>query len=177
MLTPDSDLEEAESYTVTLSANIKDIAGNSISSSFSWSLSTTVHAIFFSEYVEGSSNNKALEIYNGSASDINQSKLNIYFSATATGPVAIASETLTAGDEWVIGNNSGDQTLLNTLDQASSAVTFNGNDAVKLTYNGITVDVFGQIDVDAAWARIRPCAATLPWQQATPTERTPLLYP
>ena len=62
------------------------LAGPSIASAASTDL-------FFSEYVEGSSNNKALEIYNGTGSAVNLAtgvyNIQMFFNGSATAGLTI----------------------------------------------------------------------------------------
>ena len=68
-------------------------------------------SLFFSEYIEGSSNNKALEIYNGTGADVSLSGYSVaqYFNGSATAGLTIPlSGTLAAGDVYVIAHSSAD---------------------------------------------------------------------
>lgn len=110
--------------------------------------------VYFSEYVEGSSNNKAVEIYNagGSSVDLSNCSINVYSNGNTTpngsSPVTL-SGTLAAGDTYVVCNSSfalGDAGAI--CQQMSSGINFNGNDAVELVCNSTTMDVIGQIGYD-----------------------------
>ncbi|MEJ2416457.1 MAG: ExeM/NucH family extracellular endonuclease [Exilibacterium sp.] len=109
--------------------------------------------LYFSEYIEGSSYNKALEIYNGTDTDIDLSAYSvaIYFNGSTTAGNSISlNGTLAAGDVFVLAHTSADTEMLTVADQTSGRVSFNGDDAVALvkTENGAAVDVIGQIGVD-----------------------------
>ena len=115
--------------------------------------------LFFSEYVEGTSNNKAVEIYNGTGAAVNLASGAYDYqgyhngSATATFTVALTG-TVAAGDVYVLANPSANATILAQADQTSGNVSFNGNDAVVLRRNGVIIDVIGQIGFDpgaAGW--------------------------
>lgn len=112
-------------------------------------------AAFFSEYVEGSSNNKALEIANtGPGSlDLSQCEVLRYSNGSTQGVSIALSGTLAAGQVHVICNNRFDSSNLNLCDQTDSNINFNGDDAVELRCNGTTRDVIGQIGTDpgSAW--------------------------
>ena len=108
--------------------------------------------LFFSEYVEGSSNNKALEIYNGTGSPVTltgvydvQIFANGSLTATATIPL---TGTVAAGDVFVLARNLAAAAVLGQTDQTTTNFLFNGNDAVALRNAGTIVDVIGQIGVD-----------------------------
>ena len=115
--------------------------------------------LFFSEYIEGSSSNKALEIYNGTGSSVDLSayEIAIYFNGSSTPgtgqPIALTG-TVADGDVFVIANTSANATILAQADQTSGSVSFNGNDVVVLRKNGTTVvDSIGQIGDSADFAK------------------------
>ncbi|MEG4273641.1 MULTISPECIES: choice-of-anchor Y domain-containing protein, partial [unclassified Microcoleus] len=115
--------------------------------------------VFFSEYVEGSGNNKALEIYNGTTAPINLAASNYviqtYFNGQTT-PIQtfVLTGTVAAGDVYVIALDNG--TLQAILDQADQTTTsqfgwYNGNDAIVLRKGGSggqILDSIGQIGFD-----------------------------
>lgn len=108
--------------------------------------------LFMSEYIEGSSFNKAIEIYNGTGGSVNLSTytLELYSNGAASPSQSLAlSGTLIDGDVFVIAHASADAAILAVADAISSAViNFNGDDAVVLRKNGTVVDAFGQIGFD-----------------------------
>ena len=110
-------------------------------------------AVFFSEYVEGSSNNKALEIYNSGSTPVDLAaggyKVAIYFNGntTATGNIAL-SGTIPAGGVFVLANSSASAAVTAVANQTSGSLTFNGDDAIALVDSSGTLDVIGQIGVD-----------------------------
>jgi Ca2+-binding RTX toxin-like protein len=108
--------------------------------------------LFFSEYVEGSSNNKALEIYNGTGAPVTltgvydvQVFANGSPTATATVPL---TGTIADGDVFVLARESAVAAVLAQADQVTTNFLFNGNDAVALRRSGAIVDVLGQIGSD-----------------------------
>lgn len=109
--------------------------------------------IFFSEYIEGSGNNKAVEIYNNTNQPIDLSRVTIerYNNGLITlGYGATLSGTLPAGDVWVIANSGSDQTILDVADDVvNSAFTFyNGDDCLMVFLDGILEDSIGQLGFD-----------------------------
>jgi cysteine-rich repeat protein len=105
---------------------------------------------FFSEYVEGSSNSKALEIKNPFNYPINLQActLGITFNGnTAVTTFTFPSAPVPANDVFVVCNNTSAAALLGLCDLPtnSSVLTFNGNDAVALSCNGTPLDIIGQI--------------------------------
>ena len=112
--------------------------------------------LFFSEYVEGSSLNKAVEIYNGTGApvDLSSYELAIYFNGSATAGTRVGlSGTLAAGGVYVIADDGADPAILDAADLTPGANFFNGDDAVALEAGGATVDIIGQVGVDpgSAW--------------------------
>ncbi len=114
--------------------------------------------LFFSEYVEGSGNNKALEIFNNTHStiDLNTGGYTVEIYANGnTNPSTTISLTgsIVNGDVFVLANSSADQAILDVADQTTGSVNFNGDDAVVLKKGTEILDVIGQIgnDPGAEW--------------------------
>ena len=108
-------------------------------------------SLFFSEYVEGSSNNKALEIYNatGAAVDLAAGgySVAVYFNgSTSAGTVIALRGTVADGDAFVLADDGA--TFAAQADQTSTSSFFNGDDAVVLRKDGVVIDSIGQIGVD-----------------------------
>ncbi len=110
--------------------------------------------LFMSEYIEGSSFNKAIEIYNGTGGAIDLTAgnytLELYSNGSATASQSVElSGTIADGDVFVLAHGSADPAILAVTDLISTAVVnFNGDDAVVLRKGGIVVDAFGQIGFD-----------------------------
>ena len=109
--------------------------------------------IFISEYIEGSSSNKCVEIFNGTSLAINFSLVNyrIRFyangSTTPTGVVNL-SGTVASNDVYVVCESNADPVFQAVSDQ-NFVGGFNGDDAVVLEDpSGIPVDIVGQIGCD-----------------------------
>lgn len=107
--------------------------------------------LFFSEYIEGSGNNKCLEIYNptGSAVSLSGYSIDRYTngSATVSGSEAL-SGTIPAYGTYVICNPSSAGNFLAKANATSSVLIYNGDDAVALSKNGTNIDVIGRIGED-----------------------------
>ncbi len=95
--------------------------------------------LFISEYVEGSSFNKAIEIYNptGAAVDLSNYRLILRgFNASGvlfTPDTLQLSGTLASGDVYVIANVDADAAILAVADLTDDDnINFNGNDAIAL---------------------------------------------
>jgi len=112
--------------------------------------------LFISEYVEGSSNNKAIEFYNPSLVAVNLAtagySLEIFINgATTVGNTISLVGTVAAGTTFVLKHASASANI--TAQQTSANLSFNGNDAVVLKKGTSIVDVIGQIGFNpgAAW--------------------------
>ncbi len=109
--------------------------------------------LFFSEYIEGSSNNKALEIYNGTGAAVDLAAglydVQMFFNGNPTATLTInLTGTVADGDVYVVAQASANATILAQADQTSGAGWFNGDDAVVLRKNGVIVDAIGQAGFD-----------------------------
>ena len=125
--------------------------------------------LFFSEYVEGSSNNKAVEIYNPTDAPIDLSSYSIERYSNGSDAVSDQmnlSGTINAGETWIVTNSDTNSTnefgyimveLYNMADQWApvypSPLYMNGNDAMTLSKNGSIIDIIGKIGEDPgdAW--------------------------
>ena len=92
--------------------------------------------LFFSEYSEGSSSNKYIEIYNGTGSSVDLSNYVIMQNSNG-GPwdeyTDVLSGTLADGDVYVIANSSASPSILAEADLTGSGICFfNGDDARAL---------------------------------------------
>ncbi|MBK9329267.1 MAG: HYR domain-containing protein [Sphingobacteriales bacterium] len=110
--------------------------------------------LLISEYIEGSGNIKAIEIYNGTGSAVNLSaggyELRYYFNgSTSVGGTIALTGTVASGDVYVVATSSASPAVLAQADQTSSSSFFNGNDAVVLYKSGTgNLDIFGRIGTD-----------------------------
>jgi len=112
--------------------------------------------LFISEYVEGSSSEKYIEIYNGTGAsvDLSDYELRLYSNGSATPSTTSAmSGTLADGATIVYKNSSA--TLYGGAATNLGAVNYNGDDAVALYNNAISgfADIIGCIGEDpgSAW--------------------------
>nr|WP_274387605.1 ExeM/NucH family extracellular endonuclease [Salsipaludibacter albus] len=103
--------------------------------------------LIISEYVEGSSFNKAVEFYNGTDAAVDLSGYELFVSfnggtSTATFPL---SGSLAAGDAYVFA----DEDLAAYADQTTNASLWNGDDFLALrTTDDTVVDSFGTLGLD-----------------------------
>jgi len=114
--------------------------------------------LFLSEYVEGSSNNKALEIFNGTSTPIDLAaggySVQMFFNgSTSAGLTINLAGTVAAGDVFVLAHGLAGPAILAVADQTNSAGWFNGDDAVVLRKGTAVIDSVGQVGTDpgAEW--------------------------
>ncbi|MDD5582971.1 MAG: lamin tail domain-containing protein [Candidatus Marinimicrobia bacterium] len=122
-------------------------------------------AVFFSEYIEGSSSNKAVEVYNGTGEDIDLSDFTVKLGSNGDewGNTLVMKGILPAGDVYVIANSSAASAILDVADTTSSVTFFNGDDALGLFCEGVLIDVIGEYlsDPGTAWDVAGVTGATL----------------
>ena len=115
--------------------------------------------LYFGMYSEGSSNNKFIQIYNGTnlAVDLSSYSVELYANGavTATNTQTFTAGTmLAAGDVYVLYNSGSNAAIIAAGDASSTTCNFNGDDAIALKKLGTVIDVIGSIGVDpgTAWA-------------------------
>ncbi len=118
--------------------------------------SLTPEDLFISEYVEGSNDNKAIEIFNGTGAAIDLAAedyiLEFYFNGnTSPGTTINLTGTIADGDVFVVADNDADAAILAVADQTNIDNFFNGNDGIVLKKggaDGTILDVIGQVGID-----------------------------
>ncbi|MFT7582971.1 MAG: hypothetical protein ACI9MR_004657, partial [Myxococcota bacterium] len=120
-----------------------------------------VPVLVITEYAEGSSSNKALELTNFDSTPIdlaaNGCEFRFYGTPGATHTESTLTTPLTGsvavGDTFVLCNPNLDPTLFTgTCDQSTTSNSwFNGDDPVELNCNGVSVDWIGQTGVDISF--------------------------
>ncbi|MDG1741142.1 MAG: lamin tail domain-containing protein, partial [Crocinitomicaceae bacterium] len=117
--------------------------------------------LFISEYSEGSSNNKYVEIFNGTGASVDLSNYQIWrITNGGSWPEATTSMsgTLNDGDVFVVYNGSSDPTIIASGDLSSGVVVWNGDDAVGLAKDisgtMTLIDAVGEdgIDPGSGWS-------------------------
>ncbi|MYL36346.1 cell wall-binding repeat-containing protein [Halobacillus litoralis] len=114
--------------------------------------------LLFSEYVEGGSYNKALELYNGTEKDIDLSPFTLDNHNGGSKDPAYSFElkgTLAAGETYVIANEKASPDILDVADEITKDQTmgFNGNDTLVLKKDGVVVDSIGQVGLSDDFAK------------------------
>lgn len=113
--------------------------------------------LFISEYVEGTSNNKALEIYNGTGEDVNLSGYTVKIASyntshvfSSTGAAIVMSGTLKHGQTMVLYNSTSGTAITTFMSGMNSGlkmpttqISFNGNDKVLLYKGETLIDMMG----------------------------------
>ncbi|NCA84497.1 MAG: hypothetical protein EOM83_02875 [Clostridia bacterium] len=100
----------------------------------------------FSEYSEGSSNNKYIEIYNPTEYTVDMTSFTVRLGSNGGAwgnTYSFGSVQLAAGDVFVIANSGSDPIILAEADATSTVTYFNGNDALGLFKDGVLIDVIG----------------------------------
>jgi hypothetical protein len=125
---------------------------------FSFAANAQCSGLFFSEYLEGSSNNKALEIYNasGSAIDLSDYAVIRMNNGSTTSPDTFRMKGMLASEAvYVIANAQANAAILAVADTTGRATFYNGDDALTLANitTSTVVDLFGVPGVDpgSAW--------------------------
>ncbi|EXS21908.1 MULTISPECIES: ExeM/NucH family extracellular endonuclease [Acinetobacter] len=111
--------------------------------------------LMFSQYVDGSSNRKGLEIYNPDGATVNLADYEIQqFNNGGTAKTATfrLQGSLTSKQKFLVGRSELQAELGSKVNQVA-ALSFNGDDAVVLVYKGTPVDRFGRIGErpEAGW--------------------------
>ena len=104
--------------------------------------------LFISEYIEGSGNNKAIEIYNGTGRLVNLSDYNIKIYSngkTSASNTISLSTTIKHGETYVISNNQSNQAIKDLADLTSGSLSYNGDDAIGLFKGTTLIDLVGEI--------------------------------
>ncbi|BDS30692.1 nuclease (plasmid) [Aeromonas caviae] len=123
--------------------------------------------LLISEYLEGSSNNKAVELSNVGSSviDLSEYRLALYANGkpltdAPTNSLALQG-TLAPGASLVLANPSASAEILAKATQTSGNLVFNGDDALVLYRGSEIVDSFGQVGVDPGTAWVSGGVSTL----------------
>jgi endonuclease I len=111
--------------------------------------------LFISEYIEGSSNNKAIEIANFTGTTVNLSSYSLQRDANGggswSGSIAL-SGSIPTGQVYVIARGNANAAILAQADLlvgSGLALDFNGDDPVGLFKNGALLDIVGTFGSNA----------------------------
>ena len=113
--------------------------------------------LIISEYIEGSSFNKAIELYNGTGAEIDLSEYTLEHynnsgsattGTTTTDKVLPLEGKLADGETYVISRADANPAIIavtDFVDESKNVINFNGNDQIVLKKNGTVVDSIGQV--------------------------------
>lgn len=155
-----SGLDYNTDYYVLYDAEpVEDLSGNpaaALTDKTAWTFKTMQEPtgdLFFSEYIEGSSNNKALEIYNGTGADADLTEYVVKLASNGSdwGNTLDLTGTLTNGEVFVIANANADAAISDLADETSDVTYYDGNDALGLFKGGVLIDVIGNQGEDTEW--------------------------
>lgn len=152
MFAPADPFLPSASYLIEVRAGAMSADGGELAEDFSAAFETAGigEAVIFTEYVEGTSNNKALEIGNVGevVIDLTRCSVEIYAngSVNPSFTIALGPGNLAPGEVYVLANTSFAEPGI--ADRLDRWVNFNGDDALALTLDGVRADVFGRIGED-----------------------------
>ena len=110
--------------------------------------SFSTHAqLMFSQYIDGSTNKKGLEIYNPDANTVNLADYEIqqFSNGDVTQTFAVNLQgSLKSKEKFVIGRQELKDVLGAKVKQVAG-LSFNGDDAIVLLYKGTPIDRFGRV--------------------------------
>ena len=115
--------------------------------------------LFFSEYMEGSSFNKALEISNFSGSTINLSNYELKLSSNGSSTwnsynYSFPNNASIENTEVYVIMHGSANVCTDVEDDLNNSITgFNGNDAIGLFKNGVLIDILGTLGNDSDYAK------------------------
>ena len=107
--------------------------------------------LLISEVVEGSSNNKAIEIANVTEGPLSLDGVSVqmvFNGSVAAGLTIPLTGTVAAGDVYVVAHSSASAPILGQADVTNGAGWFNGDDALVLRRADVVLDAFGQTGFD-----------------------------
>ena len=108
------------------------------------------YELFFSEYIEGSSTNKVLEIANFTGTAISLSNYSLKLSSNSntgwTASYVFPTNAQISNEDVYIIANGGSTLCTDTYDDLNNGITgFNGNDAIGLFKNEVLIDIIGAL--------------------------------
>ncbi|MFW0738708.1 endonuclease [Flavobacterium sp. T12S277] len=156
-------LTASTSYNINV--NARDAAANTSALSNTVAVTTdssggtggTTSDLLFSEYIEGSGNNKAVVIANNTGAAVNLSAYTIKKQTNGAGSWSTGlalTGTLASGSKFTIVNNLMSSSCYSTgsanLSTTATELAFNGNDPIGLFKNGVLIDIIGTFSGGAA---------------------------
>jgi endonuclease I len=109
--------------------------------------------LIISTYVEGSSWNKAIELYNGTGKTIDLSKYTLKKQSNGSGPYVSTLKltgTLDNNKSYVIVHKQAGTDLMAKANLVTDSILqYDGNDAIALVRSGLSIDMVGQANAGA----------------------------
>ena len=109
--------------------------------------------LIISAYVEGSSWNKAIQLYNGTGKSVDLSKYTLQKQSNGAGSFGTPLQlngTLANNSAYVIVHKTAGTALMAKANLVTdSLLQYNGNDAVRLMRSGVTIDMVGPANAGA----------------------------
>ena len=148
---------DADAGNVTVTGNTFTMPAKAVTVAVTFQVAAAGGALIISQYYEGTSNNKWIEIYNPGASAIdlqaagfrlgswNNANREGWKTATAADLTVVLSNSISAGGTYVVRHGSATNPAYATANQIATW-SFNGDDSVVL-YTGSTYAVGAIVDV------------------------------
>ncbi|WP_430815980.1 endonuclease [Carboxylicivirga sp. RSCT41] len=160
-------------YVIAFNDDGNSAASNIVSATLVSAGGGGSNELFFSEYVEGSSYDKAVEIANYTGDAVNLSAYSIMKQTNGAGEwkdELTLSGSLANGSVYVVCHNDASATIKAVADYVVPSsywtISFNGNDPVGLFKNGSLIDVIGTFNSTAKFGEnvtlIRKASVTGP---------------
>ncbi len=152
----------AGNYNDIISLSGGGATGMNVSVSGSATAPPANAGLFISEYIKGTSDNKYIEIYNGTGTAVDLSDYTIALYANGamlpsnTQNLGQLLGTLPSGGVMVLRHNFANIHDSTIITYGSPVCNFNGNDAIVLKNNGVIIDIFGQTGCDPGTAWTAP---------------------
>ncbi|MBU1412431.1 hypothetical protein KKC22_13040, partial [Myxococcota bacterium] len=109
--------------------------------------------LYFSEYIEGTSTNKAIEIYNptGVSVDLSACLIRVIYNAGTLTQTLPLTGILDPGQVFVACHTTVDPAISAVCDLASGIINWSGNDVIELECGGVKLDIMGQYGTLYNW--------------------------
>jgi len=155
-----TDVLGAQTATVTYGGKTTSYSIDVTNQNANVGTSSALSDLIISEYIEGASYNKAIEIFNGTGSSINLSNYSLKLAtngAQTWGNSLTLSGILANNDVYVLAHKSAAADILAVTDyseETASVINFNGDDSIGLFYGENLIDIFGSIsgtDPGTSW--------------------------
>lgn len=131
---------------------------------------STPKTLFISEYIHGSGGKRALEFYNPTDTtiDLSTCKLKLYSNGSVTVNKTIdLSGSLAAGNVYVTCSSSVTDSDSTNCNDKGMTLQYNGDDAIELVCNDVTLDVIGKIGEQKNWSGTNEKDETISTKEST----------